>query len=425
MLALTWTGCDLLDVENPNNLIEDELDNPAAATPMANGVEASTTRALQAILAPYSTATDELTWVGSRDAWQQLDFGNVDDPFNEFTDVAFPYVGEARWLADNFFERLTGFASEGASVGTELARVSLYRAIMYVTIADMFDDFTFSERTEGAPAIGPSNMVQLYDQAIDGLTASLANLEAGTDLHTQVLAMRASARHRKGIWQKVNPSVDTGSPLVVDAGAAEDALAVIGAVGLASDWKYELVIDGSVEADLVVGGISMGTETNDRLELRVGATYVQPDSDGNQIESVTFADVIDTGTVYPETDRAIMAFTDAKRTPNMTIVSEREMHLILAEHELASGNMDGFTTHVNHIRVNMDNLTPYSGQVEAQAMLNFMRQANLVLQGRRLSDHYRFDDPSPEWIPSEDALQSPGTFLPITVTEITANPNIN
>ena len=37
-------------------------------------------RAIGAISAPYSTATDEVIWIGSRDAWQQLQFGNVADP---------------------------------------------------------------------------------------------------------------------------------------------------------------------------------------------------------------------------------------------------------------------------------------------------------------------------------------------------------
>jgi hypothetical protein len=48
---------------------------------------------------------------------------------------------------------------------------------------------------------------------------------------------------------------------------------------------------------------------------------------------------------------------------------------------------------------------------------------NLFLQGRRLADHYRFDDPSPEWNP--EAKSDDGTFLPIAITEVRSNPNIN
>ena len=44
--GLLFAGCDLLDVDNPNNLVEEDLSNPAAAIAMANGAEASVTRAI-------------------------------------------------------------------------------------------------------------------------------------------------------------------------------------------------------------------------------------------------------------------------------------------------------------------------------------------------------------------------------------------
>ncbi|MDZ7694359.1 MAG: hypothetical protein U5K69_25090 [Balneolaceae bacterium] len=55
-------------------------------------------------------------------------------------------------------------------------------------------------------------------------------------------------------------------------------------------------------------------------------------------------------------------------------------------------------------------------------MLEHSRRVNLFLQGRRLADHYRFGSSSPEWAPNQDEA---GTFFPITITEIRANPNID
>src|ERR1044071_1399699 len=73
----------LLDVKNPNNVNQSDLSNPASATSQANGVQASVGRAWGQILTPYSLATDELTWIGSRDAWQSLDQGTISEPTNE------------------------------------------------------------------------------------------------------------------------------------------------------------------------------------------------------------------------------------------------------------------------------------------------------------------------------------------------------
>ena len=104
--AAVLTGCGLLDVTNPNNVVEDALTNPGAATAIANGAGATVTRALTAVLAPYGAVTDELTYVGSRDAYGYADRGEVSDPFNEFADAAFPETGEARWTSAQAVERL-------------------------------------------------------------------------------------------------------------------------------------------------------------------------------------------------------------------------------------------------------------------------------------------------------------------------------
>lgn len=58
-------------------------------------------------------------------------------------------------------------------------------------------------------------------------------------------------------------------------------------------------------------------------------------------------------------------------------------------------------------------------------LLEHSRRVNLFLQGRRISDHYRFASPSEYWISSSPAVNSPGSFLPITISEIQANENIN
>src|SRR5690625_246638 len=93
VLFLT-AGCDVLKVNNPNSLVEKDLSNPAAAPSLANGAEAVLTEALGDLLGPYSTATDELTWIGTRDAWQDLDQGEIANPLNEFADGAFNAISE-------------------------------------------------------------------------------------------------------------------------------------------------------------------------------------------------------------------------------------------------------------------------------------------------------------------------------------------
>lgn len=67
------TSCDLLDVENPNSVLEEDLEEPTSAQSIRNGAVATTARAHSYMYALHSTASDELTRIGSFDAWNQTD----------------------------------------------------------------------------------------------------------------------------------------------------------------------------------------------------------------------------------------------------------------------------------------------------------------------------------------------------------------
>ena len=133
---IMFLGCSL-DANNPNNLLEEQL-GVSAFTPMVNGLEGVTVRAYGNILAPYSVASDEMIWIGSRDAWQQLNFGNVDNINNEFVDAAFFYVAEARYWADDVIARGEEFSTSNAFTSknrTDLARAYWYGAITYIAVS--------------------------------------------------------------------------------------------------------------------------------------------------------------------------------------------------------------------------------------------------------------------------------------------------
>src|SRR2546426_6762768 len=101
-------ACSLFDTEitNPNAVSEEALADAASAPPLVNGLQASVTRALTGVWGPYSVASDEVTWVGSRNDWGKLDAGDVSDPVNEHTDGSYPLVSQARWFADYTIEKL-------------------------------------------------------------------------------------------------------------------------------------------------------------------------------------------------------------------------------------------------------------------------------------------------------------------------------
>jgi starch-binding outer membrane protein, SusD/RagB family len=426
LVLITMAGCKgIFDVDNPNNVGEEALDNPAIATSLQNGVQASTERALAAIYAPYSTLTDELDWVGSRDAYKQLDDGTPTEVANEFVDAANFYLNEARWMSDQAIKRLTEFETAG-TLGdpTTLARTLAFGAVVYTTIADMFDDFTFSDRQVPAAPVGEANMSIVYDSAITFLdrAAPIAVASGDDELQAIVLALRARAKFSKALWAKLNPpGTVPAAPLVNDAGAVADANAALAAMAAAGepDFKFDIA-----PTTLNLGFPILGNDLNLRLEMRFGDVLIVPDpaKDNKTTKSVKITDVVNTSLIDPVASATITAANAAGNLVVMTQASAREMHLILAEAALAAGSTPQFITHINNLRALNPSLSPYNGTgpTPLQVLIH-SRQVNLLLQGRRLSDLYRFNIKPAEWETNSKAYTTPGCFFPITTSERQAN----
>ncbi len=435
-MAFAVSGCNsLLDVSNPNNVVGEDLLDPTAATAVANGALYTVQEGYAYMLAPYSTVSDELHWIGSRDAWFELELGTPENPANEFTDAGFPFFAQGRWMADEAIKILLEHQTNSVLADvTDLARAYLFAAISYINIADWMDDFALSDRQEAGPPIGEDNMGTFYTTAIGYLGLGLALPMvggSGSDLERNLLALRARARHAAAVWAMIGPSTATfpvTSPLVMDALAVADANATLAIDD--SDWKFQFDYGASTVFNEV------GWEVNERLELRFSDDYIVPADDDNTRDltaadrGVALQDPID-NVGDPRLDVIMTAFEADARFADVTVVSGIEMYLILAEDALASGNVTGansFEQHINDLR-DFGGMTDWvdggAGMPSALDLLIHERRVNLFLQGRRLNDMYRFDIQSSMWQASRAAATNPGTFLPITKIELDANCHLN
>ena len=425
LLVTLLAGCDsIFEVDNPNNIQGEDVEQPAAQAALVNGAFGTVARGLAASLGIYSPVTDEITFIGSRDAWRQLNIGVVDDPQNEFLNVAFPFVAQGRWTADEAIENLERFRSEGTLRSEDdLARAYLYGAIAYINIADTWDNFALSSRRDAAPPVGESDMQSLYATAIDHLTSGLEIVRrtGNRELELNLLAMRSRAYYARQLWGILNPSGSIpADPLVASAEAAEDARAFF---SLSQDpfWRYAITLGTN---DMVPGGeITLGHNMNDRAELQFGPDYVSTDpEDVADVTGIALLDPID-DIPDPFVTAEVAAFQDAFIYTTETIVSARELHLILAEYALAQSDMGNFLLQINAVRT-IDGLTPFDPAVHAITpleLLQYERRRNLFLQNKRLADMYRFGVESRFWAPTSVATNTPGTFFPIPMVEQQSN----
>ncbi len=411
-LLVALSACSsLLDVKNPNNVPEDALANASAAAAEASGVLASLVRMLSGVTVPYAVATDELDWIGSRDAWNDLETGAIANYLNEFNDGVFGYVGEVRYLGDAVIGRLEKFNAAGALRDKQiLTRTYIYTAIAYATIADMYDDYAFSTKTVAAAPIGRAAMGTLYDKAVGYLDKAQA-LAGPDSLKYQILAFRARVKHAKGVWGKITPKGQTpANPLVNDAGSVTDATAALDQKLSGGDDAKFLMKD-NIEA---TAGINIWYEVYGRNEHQVGKVYT------NLIDPIS-------GVKDPTVQGLLAAFKGfGIQSGVFTITSNRELRLILAEAALAGGNTAEFTNQINLVRA-LDGKPAYSGQIPAVQMLAYERKAQTWLMRRRLSDMYRFGEKDSHWAANpnfESAFNVPGLLFPIPNVERLGNPCI-
>ncbi len=411
-------GCSgLLDVKNPNNVNQNDLSNPAAAASIANGALAAVSQGVSNILGPMSAVSDEFTQAGSRDAWLQLTYGNIDDAHNEFSDAAWPDVARGRWTADDAIQRLQAFYDAKTLPNTaDLTRSYLYGAIIYATIADAYNDAVVgSDHATAAPPVGPANMVKLYDTGIGYLNKALALAQAnkdGPDVQA-ALALKSRLEFAKALWPMLHPAGNVpANALVADPSAVADAQAFF-ATNPSRDWNYQFTYSANTVTDITAGN------ANESLYIRISDVYMVADASGKHYASTRLQDPIDQ-IPSPTLTANIRSWVSNRSYSPITIVSARELYLILAEAALKNGDNAGFAANINAVR-GMDWLTPWSGQVPALQILEHERQVNLCLEMRRLADMYRFGLISPNWQATSAAATKPGTFFPIAYSEALTN----
>ena len=423
LALLALAGCDILDVSNPNDLAEEDIRDERAAAAVVNGTLTLVASSLSQSWQPYLVASDEMRWIGSRDAWLSLDQGFIDDPQNEFIDGPFPAMGQARWMSDEAIEILSGHHARNPStaIATDLARAHLYSGIIYMVIGEIQEDFAFSDKAESGAPIGPEKMYRVLDGAIERFSSAVAGFaEVGaTDMETAARALRARASQSRAIWDAINPA-PSGDGLVSSPEAGSDARDVLAAV--APDWTYNLAFSSASTEN------AMASWVNDRKENQIDLSIATVD-DQNDIDGIALKDPVD-GVDDPAVVKWLNQWKGGSYLdkggvyPPLTIASARMMHLILAENALAGGDASAFRTHINHIRA-LDGLTPYDGQISGMEMLRHTRRVNVLLQGLRLADMYRWRIRDPGWQAVSAASSRPGTMLPISIIEIRANCHLN
>jgi hypothetical protein len=421
--ALVLSGCNLLDVDNPNSLVEESIKLEAAANGVVNGALNRISNGISDVWEGYLVTSDELYWIGSRDAWGQLDQGFVGNPENEFLDSAFPSLGQGVWMAQNAVDILTEHSANGAGFEKDLARAQLFNGMILMVTGEVQEDMTFSNKMEDGAPVGPAAMSQVLDRAITNLDAAVSGFQAlgEDDLVLRARSVRARATMSRTMWNALNPNATVGGAMAF-ASSLADANYVID--NTAAGWQFDLSFSSGT------GSCNMCGNINERKENQIDLSLVTVDA-SNDINGIALMDPVSGAPDLTLINRLNQwksgsYLSSGNQYSSLTVSSERLMRLIVAEDALANGNVAAFEAQIDALRALVGEVEWNSGgAVSDLDMLMHSRRVGVLLMGLRLADMYRWGLTDPQWQSGSDAILTPGEMLPITIVEVRANCNLN
>ncbi|MFH1763776.1 MAG: RagB/SusD family nutrient uptake outer membrane protein [Gemmatimonadota bacterium] len=343
LLALPLTACSF-DVVNPGVITEDALESPEAIAMITNGFIADVEAAFEDLVLHTALASDELTFSGTRSWLFYMGNGDMRTTDGEYT---YDDAAKAVWTTVMGIERLTGLEASPA----QIAVANLYAGYMHRIMGETFCGYVF-DGGELKAREEWFNKALAYFQAAAG---------AGGDVGTAAKAGQAQT--------------------LVLLGRVSEAAAIAATIPDGFVW-YAHYTDQDTSL--------VWEETHNQTQASVWGTAIAalpaPDPRAVWVDEGRFGAG---GSVdYYRQDKYI------NRTDDHPLARGWEMRLIEAEALLASGNRPGAMTKINYVRSAFG--MPAAAAVtdaEAWTVLKRERLVTLWLEGRRLADLYRLNDP--------------------------------
>jgi len=380
LLLLGSAGCErLLEVQAPSQVQDDNLHKPANAKLLVDGSRAAFGCAFQAYINGAALLTDEMedtqlaaaAWPWDRRDWTSA----VGSGYAEATCTAFQTFGvyrplqTARFTAEDAIQSITAFPdAEVTNKPQLLAEANLLLGYGRILLGEGF--------CSAAEDLGPELFPQdFFARAESSFTEAMAQAQVAGATAIGTAARLGRARARLDLARLPGQAVD-----LAKYGAAETDAALI-ATGFTYNVPYNAAAFYS-QNNIV---------QRNRLSLLYGVAPSYRNLGDPRVpvtKGPLGADAVDT---------VWLADKYASLNTPIPLATWREARLIIAEAELAAGNLTAAIAKLDTLRGRAGvGLPPYSGAIDAdsvQAYLITERSRELFLEGHHFWDINRFNLP--------------------------------
>lgn len=387
LLPLAACG-DLLEVESPGRIADDDLGTKDAISGMVVGMKYDLSQAVDGTQEFLALAAVDLFHGGSYN-WADVPRGVI---LEEDVGTEWSSPQQARWVAETGVERMRELLeADEFGRSRDVAQAYVYAGFSNRILADNF----CSSVIDGGPEV--ANTVH-YERGIEQFTNAIqvGGAAGQTELVNAAYAGRAHMKAMMGDW----------------AGAAQDAAQV------PTSFVYYAEIDTELRNELTY-------ETHNRFEYTVFGTFMEAHPDDARAPWEILYDAA--GQVRRGANGSTPHYQQQKYEDNaadVALTKGTEMLLIRAEAALRSNDIATAYARMNEVRTfhEMELLTPAADLAGAWADLHYERGATLWLEGRRFGDLRRwYAESGPA---HNDAFNGRDTCLPIAEAERLSNPNL-
>ncbi len=397
---LLLAGCSgLFDVDNPVDILAEELDDPAILPALVNSAEGAVARAYDTAVQYGELPGDGIIHVSTNQGNLALDRGILGE-FNERAESFFNQMAAARWAATEVTGRLEALVENPAS-DAAVARAYFWDAVARITLADFTEEVPF----DGGAPLTPT---QVYTQAIGLLEKSATISAAANQTNYLAAAYGMEARAYRSLY------FEGGGDMAAFQRAREMAEK---ALATKADYRVDIAYQTPGSSNGLYGSLLGGSQYD--VMDPVYANLRDPASGlrDNRVQHSSLVTVMLSGdSVYTQ-----MKYTS--RDADIRVASWQESVLILAEYHLLAGDPARAASYISQVR-EAAGLPAFSGATAAAVrdQLIYERRAEFWLEGRRWQDMRYYDIVPSRWNPAMQQLGVDRRF-PVSLRERSANPN--
>lgn len=401
LAPLALGGCgDLFEVENPVDILEEDLSDDRVIPALSNSAEAAVADAYDVAVLYGELPADAAIHISTNQGNLALDRGILGE-FNERAEQLYNEMASARWTATEVTRRLEELVPD-PSTSAAVGRSYYWDAVARITLADLVEEVPFDGGTPNTPAQVYEGAITLLQKAADISTAANAPAYTAAAYGTMARAYRSLYFERGG-----------------DLAALEQArLAAERALAAQSDFRLDVRYQTPGSSNTLGTSWQVGLFYD--VMSPVYANRVDPASGQRdpRVQHGAFS-----GQVSTFGDSVYQQQKYTSRDADIRLASWQEARLILAEYHLVMGNLDQARTHLNAVRAAAGLPALSGGSAESlQAQLRYERATEFWLEMRRWQDMRYYDMVDQRWDPAMKQLGVDRRF-PVSLRERSTNPN--